>query len=46
VQGFSPARAGRPKGLHYFVIFVIFMVLDFSLAGQQPPPARSVWDGV
>jgi cytochrome c len=46
VQGFSSARGGRATGPHYFVIFVIFVVLDFSIAGQQPAPARSVWDGV
>ena len=49
VQGFSPAPAGRPKGLHYirgFAIFVVFVVLSFSGAAQQSPTARSVWDGV
>jgi cytochrome c len=46
VQGFSPARVGRPKSLHYFMIVVSLVVLDFSAAGQQPAPARSVWDGV
>jgi cytochrome c553 len=46
VQGFSPARVGRPEGLHYFVIFVTVVVLSLSGAAQSPPPGRSVWDGV
>ncbi len=43
VRAFRPAVAGRTKALHYIRIFV---VLFFSGAAAQGPPARSVWDGV
>jgi len=46
VQRFSPARVGRPQGLHYFVIVVTVVVLSLSGAAQSSPPGRSVWDGV